>query len=57
MLGDFPEMGKRFSESAEPSHRQIIEKPYRIIYPILESQVEILAVIHGARDSFSEAMQ
>jgi toxin ParE1/3/4 len=57
MLGDFPEMGKRFSESTDPSHRQIIEKPYRIIYRILDSQVEILAVIHSARDSLFEAMR
>jgi toxin ParE1/3/4 len=57
LLGDFPEMGHRFSESSDPSHRQIIQKPYRIIYRILESQIEILAVIHGARDSFFEAMR
>ena len=56
-LGDFPEMGHRFSESPDPSHRQIIQKPYRIIYRILKSQIEILAVIHGARDSFFEAMR
>lgn len=29
--------------------REVIERPYRIIYRIMESQIDVLAVIHGAR--------
>lgn len=30
--------------------REVIEGPYRIIYHIKSDQIDILAVIHGARD-------
>jgi toxin ParE1/3/4 len=56
-LGDFPELGQKVIESQDPTLRQRIEKPYRIIYRILDTRVEILAVIHGARDSFFEGMR
>jgi toxin ParE1/3/4 len=29
--------------------REIIEKPYRIIYRVRKEQIDILAVIHGAQ--------
>jgi plasmid stabilization system protein ParE len=29
--------------------REIIEKPYRIIYKIKSDQIDVLAVIHGAQ--------
>ena len=29
--------------------RELIEKPYRIIYRIKADQIDVLAVIHGAR--------
>ena len=29
--------------------RELIEKPYRIIYRIKPDQIDVLAVIHGAR--------
>ena len=29
--------------------RELIEKPYRIIYRIKGDQIDVLAVIHGAR--------
>ena len=29
--------------------RELIEKPYRIIYRIKEDQIDVLAVIHGSR--------
>jgi len=29
--------------------REIIEKPYRIIYRIKPEQIDVLAVIHGAQ--------
>ena len=29
--------------------RELIEKPYRIVYRIKTNQIDVLAVIHGAR--------
>jgi len=29
--------------------RELIEKPYRIIYRVKPDQIDIVAVIHGAR--------
>jgi toxin ParE1/3/4 len=47
-LGDFPMMGRVVPERNDPNKREILEKPYRIIYRITRD-VEILAVLHGAR--------
>jgi toxin ParE1/3/4 len=55
-LGDFPEMGQIIPEQSRQL-RQLIQSPYRIIYRISETNVETLAVIHGARGSFFEAMR
>jgi plasmid stabilization system protein ParE len=29
--------------------RELIEKPYRIIYRVKQNQIDVLAIIHGAR--------
>jgi len=29
--------------------REVIEGPYRIIYHILEDEIDVIAVVHGAR--------
>jgi plasmid stabilization system protein ParE len=29
--------------------RELIEKPYRIIYRVKQNQIDVLAVIHGAQ--------
>jgi len=29
--------------------RELIEKPYRIIYRVKQDQIDVLAVIHGAQ--------
>jgi addiction module RelE/StbE family toxin len=50
-LQDLPRMGHVVPEFTEYGFREIIRQDYRIIYRILENDdVEILAVIHGARD-------
>ena len=56
-LGDFPEMGHVIPEEEPRQLRQLIQSPYRIIYRISETSVEILAVVHGARGSLFEAMR
>ncbi len=33
--------------------REIFEGPYRIVYYIKPDQIDVLAVIHGARDVLS----
>jgi len=48
-LARFPESGHRSTEAADPTIRELIEWPYRIIYRLQPSLVEVLAVVHGRR--------
>jgi toxin ParE1/3/4 len=50
-LAQFPELGRIVPERGEPHIREIVVKPYRIIYRLKknENQIEILRVWHGAR--------
>jgi plasmid stabilization system protein ParE len=48
-LANHPRLGGVVPEYDEESLREILEHPYRIIDRILEQQVDIVAVIHGAR--------
>lgn len=41
--------GRRVPEYDAEDIRELIEKPYRIIYRIKPDQIDIIAVIHGAR--------
>ena len=36
-------------EYGAPDLREVIERPYRIIYRIKADQIDILAVVHGAQ--------
>jgi toxin ParE1/3/4 len=36
-------------EYGAPDIREVIERPYRIIYRIREDQIEVLAVVHSAQ--------
>jgi toxin ParE1/3/4 len=53
-LAEFPQMGRRVPEAEESSEeiRELIYRDYRILYWIEPDAdcVQILAVIHGARD-------
>jgi len=44
-----PLSGRMVSEYQTKDIRELIENPYRIIYRIKQDQIDILAVIHGAR--------
>jgi len=44
-----PLSGRKVPEFDAENIRELIEKPYRIIYRIKPEQIDILAVIHGAR--------
>lgn len=48
-IADFPLSGRTVPEYSANDIREIIEKPYRIIYRVNSNQIDILAVIHGAR--------
>jgi toxin ParE1/3/4 len=54
ILNTFPEMGRMVPEIMNPAIRELVIFPYRIMYDTSESNVEILAVLHGKRD-FDEA--
>lgn len=44
-----PLSGRMVPEYQAQDIRELIENPYRIIYRIKQNQIDILAVIHGAR--------
>ena len=44
-----PLSGRKVPEYEAEDIRELIEKPYRIIYCIKEDQIDVLAVIHGAQ--------
>ena len=56
MLEKFPEIGRIVLERNQPHSREIVVRPYRIVYRLRkpENLVEILRVWHGARGEPSE---
>lgn len=44
-----PLSGRKVPEYYAEDIRELIEWPYRIIYRIKQDQIDVLAVIHGAR--------
>jgi addiction module RelE/StbE family toxin len=46
---DHPLSGRKVPEYDAEDIRELIEKPYRIIYRIKSNQIDVLAVIHGSR--------
>jgi len=49
-IGAFPRSGRVVPEYASHEIREVFEKPYRIIYRVHQDQVDVLAVIHAARE-------
>jgi len=49
LLGDFPHSGSLVPEYQDQDIRQVVEWPYRIFYRITENEVQVLAILHGAR--------
>ena len=49
-IADFPLSGRRVPEYDMDQVREVFEGPYRIIYHIKPDQIDVLAVIHGARN-------
>lgn len=48
-IGAFPESGRRVPEYDRKDVREVLEKPYRIIYRIKKEQIDVLAVFHSAQ--------
>jgi len=46
---DQPYSGRKVPEYNAEDIRELIEKPYRIIYRIKPDQIDVVAVIHGAQ--------
>lgn len=49
ILSTMPEVGAVVPEYNEFAICELFEHPYRIIYKILESRIDIVAVVHSAR--------
>ena len=48
-LRGFPLVGRIVPELARPGLRELVEGTYRIVYRVTTEEVQILAVVHGAR--------
>jgi plasmid stabilization system protein ParE len=48
-LTNFPQLGAVVPEYEDESLRELFESPYRIVYRVYEDRVDVLAVVHGAR--------
>jgi toxin ParE1/3/4 len=53
-LVDFPQSGHPV-EDVDGAFREVVVFQYRVIYRVLAAEIEVIAVIHGAR-RFPEAM-
>jgi toxin ParE1/3/4 len=53
-IASFPHAGKRAPEFGLDQLREVYENPYRIIYYIKPGQVDVLAVIHDARNVLAD---
>lgn len=48
-IGMYPESGRMVPEYQAEEIREVLEQPFRIIYRIRPNQIDVLAVVHGAR--------
>ncbi|MEW6543205.1 MAG: type II toxin-antitoxin system RelE/ParE family toxin, partial [Nitrospirota bacterium] len=48
-LPAFPESGRIVPEYQEPTLREIIRPPYRIVYRLRQEEVHVITVHHAAR--------
>ena len=48
-LGLFPQSGRMVPEYKRADIREVIERPYRIIYRVKEEQIDVLSVVHSAQ--------
>lgn len=48
-IGRFPRSGRMVPEYKRADVREVIERPYRIIYRVKADQVDVVAVMHSAQ--------
>lgn len=48
-IGSFPLSGRVVAEFDSPQIREVLEGPYRIIYHIRPTQIDVIVVIHGSQ--------
>ncbi len=48
-LHEYPLSGRVVPELAQPTLREVISAPYRIVYRVRAEVVEVIAVVHAAR--------
>jgi toxin ParE1/3/4 len=48
-ISAFPESGRLVPEYGRSHVREVFHEPYRIIYRIKASSIDVIAVVHGAR--------
>ena len=46
----FPESGRRVPEAGELDVREVIERPYRLLYRVRPPVIEVLAIVHARQD-------
>jgi plasmid stabilization system protein ParE len=49
-LRAFAERGREVPEYDDPSIRELIVRRFRLVYRVLPERVEVLRIIHGARE-------
>jgi plasmid stabilization system protein ParE len=49
-LRELSERGRVVPELADPSIREVFAFSYRLMYRVVDDEVQILAIVHGARD-------
>lgn len=49
-LADFPDLGRVVPELPQGDLRELVEKPYRIVYRVREKTIEIATVFEGYRE-------
>lgn len=48
-LKQLPLSGRVVPELGDPERREVIVRPFRIVYRVLPDQIRVLAVVHGRR--------
>jgi toxin ParE1/3/4 len=48
-IATFPRSGRVVPEANDVNVREVLEGPYRIIYHVLDDEIDVIAVVHTAR--------
>lgn len=49
-LSEFPDSGRHVAEVSDEQVRELLEGPYRIIYFVQATRIDVLAVVHGRQE-------